>query len=188
MLPKARAPSNSPGSPRPASLRVDGSPHVPPRLLAAGLFVGVLGSDLASKAWAAAFLTEPVRLADWLYLVLHRNSGMFLGTMPLSAEYWVVVFVAFAWFAWRIWRLVRVPCALCLAVVLAGMVGNSIGQAQGGVVDFIGIGPIAGDAWLVVNIADLALVGGGLALGIYLIRERVRRAPPPRESQEFSRY
>ena len=145
------------------------------RARALATFASVLGLDLGTKAWAAASLTEPVRIADWLYLMLHRNSGMFLGAVPVSAACWVGVCAAFGWFGWRALRTTSAAPAVCLAAVLAGMMGNAIGQARGAVVDFIGLGPITGDEWLVVNFADLALVGGGFALGIYLIRERVRQ-------------
>ena len=144
------------------------------------MFIGVLGIDIATKAWANVVLAEPVRIADWLYLMLHHNSGMFLGTVPVSAGYWVAVVAATGWFGWRALRSTSALVAVCLAVALAGLVGNAIGQAQGTVVDFIGVGPIGEDQWLVVNVADLALVGGGLALGFHLIRERVRRAHRPR--------
>lgn len=138
-------------------------------------FAGVLGTDLVTKAWASAELNEPVPIADWLYLMLRHNSGMFLGMVPLSAWYWVSVSAAVAWFGWRALRSTSAPVSVCLAVVLAGVTGNAIGQARGAVVDFIGFGPITGDKWLVVNVADLALVGGALALGFHLVRERVRR-------------
>ena len=138
-------------------------------------FAGVFGFDIATKAWAAACLTEPVRIADWLYLMLRHNSEVFLGTAPVSAEYWVCVGAALVWFGWRTFRSTSAPVAICLAVVLAGITGNAIGQAQGAVVDFIGIGPVAGDVWLVVNVADLALVTGVLALGIHLLRTRLWR-------------
>ena len=152
------------------------------RVLTLVVFAGVLGLDLASKAWAAA-LVEPVRIADWLYLVLRHNSGMFFGTVPVSAGYWVGVCAALGWFGWRALRAKRAPVALCLAVVLAGLVGNAIGQARGVVVDFIGVGPVTGDVWLVANVADIALAGGVLVLGIYLLRERVRRAHQSRQGR-----
>ena len=151
-----------------------------PRTLLLAVFAGVLGFDLATKAWAASVLTEPVRISDWLYLILHRNSGMFLGTVPLSAAYWIVVCAAAAWFGRRALRSNSAPVAMCLAGVLAGMTGNAIGQAQGAVVDFIGVGPIVGDMWLIVNVADVSLVLGALVLGICLLRDRVRRKQPPR--------
>ena len=145
-------------------------------MLAFTVFATVLSIDIATKAWAAAALTEPVRIADRLCLMLYHNSGMFLGTVPLSAGYWLCMCVVAGWFGWRAWRSTSVTLAVCLAVVLAGLGGNAIGQARGAVVDFIGFGPITGDRWLVVNVADLALVGGALALGFHLIRKRMRRA------------
>lgn len=149
------------------------------RILALAVFVLVLEVDIVTKAWAASVLTEPVRVADWLYLMLHRNSGLFLGTLPVSAGYWVCVLAAMGWFGWRALRSRSVAIVVCLATVLAGLTGNAIGQAQGAVVDFIGVGPVTGDKWLVLNIADLALVGGGLALGAYFLWRRVRSVHPP---------
>ena len=143
------------------------------------VFVGVMSIDLATKAWAAVTLTEPVPIADWLYLMLRHNAGMFLGTVPVSTGYWVCVCAALGWFGWRALRSVSAPVAVCVAAVLAGLTGNAIGQAQGAVVDFVAFGPIVGDQWLVVNVADLALVAGTLALGFFLLRDRVRRACRP---------
>ena len=143
------------------------------------VFAGVLSIDLVTKACAEAALTESVRIADWLNLMLRHNSGMFLGTVPVSTGYWVCVCAALSWFGWRAFRSRSTSVAVCLAVVLSGVIGNAIGQAQGAVVDFIGIGPITGDEWLVVNVADLALVAGTLALGFFLLRDRVRRAYRP---------
>ena len=123
---------------------------------------------------------EPVRVADWLHLMLHGNSGVFLGTVPLSAGYWICVCAATGWFGWRALRVKSATIAVCLAAVLAGMTGNAIGQAQGAVVDFIGVGPVTGNTWLVMNVADVCLVLGALALGIHLLREQVRRKQTPR--------
>ena len=139
----------------------------------------MLGLDVTAKAWAATSLTDPVRIADWVYLMLQHNVGMFLGTVPVSAEYWVGVFAAMGWFGWRALRSTSAMLAVCLAAILAGLTGNAIGQARGAVVDFIGFGPVTGNVWLVANVADLALAGGALALGACLIRERVRRARLP---------
>ena len=139
------------------------------------VLASVLAIDIVAKAWAVASLTEPVRIADWLYLMLHRNSGMFLGTVPVSGGYWICVFAATVWFGWRALCSTSAPVAICLSAILAGLTGNAIGQARGAVVDFIAFGPITGDTWLVANVADFALVGGGLALGFYLIWAGVRR-------------
>ena len=143
------------------------------------VFAAVLSIDLVTKTWAAAALTEPVRIADGLYLMHRYNSGLFLGTLPVSTGYWVCVCAALGWFGWCAFRSRSTSVALCLAVVLSGVIGNAIGQAQGAVVDFIGVGPITGDEWLVVNVADLALVAGTLALGVFLLRDRAHRGCRP---------
>ena len=152
-------------------------------ILALSMFAVALGLDLATKAWAASALMEPVRIADWLYLMLHHNAGMFLGTVPVSAGYWVGMVAAMGWFGWRALHSTSSALSVCLAAVLAGMTGNAIGQAQGAVVDFIAFGPITGNSWMVVNVADIALVGGGLALGLYLICRRLRRVRDPNTAQ-----
>lgn len=168
-----------------AAAHVDGPKLYSLRMLAFAAFAGVLGTDLVSKAWAEAALRDSVCIVDWLCLILHRNSGLFLGRVPLFSGYWVCICVAVGWFGWRALSNTSEPIAVSLAVVVAGVVGNTIGQAQGAVVDFIGIGPITGnDQWLVMNVADLALVGGGLALGYFLIRDRMRRARHPMSTTE----
>lgn len=148
------------------------------RALALAVFAVGLGLDLATKEWAAAALMEPVRIADWFYLIRHQNTGMFLGTVPVSVWYWIGVCAATWWFGWRALRSTSTPFAICLAAALSGLAGNAIGQAQGAVVDFIALGPITGDLWLVANIADLAMVSGVLALAFFLLRERAVRTQP----------
>ena len=161
-------------------MATEGTPRpVTHRILALAVFVLVLEVDIVTKAWAASNLTEPVRVADWLYLMLHHNSGLFLGTLPVSAGYWVCVLAAMGWFGRRALRSSSVVFVVCLATALAGLTGNAIGQAQGVVVDFIGVGPVRGDEWLVVNVADLAQVGGVLALGAYLLWRRVHAVYSP---------
>ena len=139
-------------------------------------FAAVLSIDLVTKAWATAVLTEPVRIVDWLYLMLHHNAGMFLGAVPVSVGYWVCACAALGWFGWRALRSFSTPVAVCVAAALAGLTGNAIGRAQGAVVDFIGVGPVTGNLWLVANGADLALVVGVLGVGFFRIRDRARRA------------
>ena len=163
------------GNPSASAPHPDGTRPPARRALGVVVFATVLGIDIAAKAWASAVLTEPVRIADWLYLMLHRNSGLFLGTVPVSAGYWICVCAAAGWFGWRTWRSTHTPPAVCLASILAGLAGNAIGQAQGAVVDFVGFGPITGDLWLVANIADLAMVLGALALAFFLVLERASR-------------
>ena len=157
----------------------DVSKPVTHRVLALAVFALVLAMDIVTKAWAEAVLTEPVRVAAGFYLMLRHNSGLFLGTVPLPAAYWLCVLAATGWMGWRALRSRNAVLAVCLAAVLAGLAGNAIGQAQGAVVDFIGVGPVRGNEWLVVNVADLAQVGGVLVLGVYLLWRRGHGVYPP---------
>ena len=139
-----------------------------------GAFVGALGLDLWTKAWAAS-LVKPVRIADWLYLALYHNSGMFFGAVPVSTGYWVFVCAVLGWFGRAALRGPTLV-AVCVAIILSGMVGNAIGQFYGQVVDFIAVGPVTGELWLIANVADFALVGGVLSLGCVLLRARFQAA------------
>ena len=159
--------------------RANGSRSLAHRTKTVAAFAAVLGIDLVTKAWAAVAFAEPVRIAEWLYLMLHHNAGMFLGAVPVSVGYWVCVCAALGWFGWRALRSYSTPVAVCVAAALAGLAGNAIGRAQGAVVDFIAVGPVTGNLWLVANGADLALVVGGLGVGFFRIRDRARRAHRP---------
>lgn len=110
--------------------------------------------------------------------MLHHNAGLFVGTVPVSVWYRPCVCAAMGRLGWRVLRTTSVPLAVCLAVALAGLIGNAIGQAQDAVVAFLGFWPTNGTEWLVMNVADLALVGGVLALGIHLVRRRILVAKP----------
>ncbi|MCY4469052.1 MAG: hypothetical protein OXC08_10040, partial [Thiotrichales bacterium] len=80
---------------------------IAPWILALVILAGVLWVDVAVKEWAQASLREPVRIASWFYLALHHNSGLFLGTLPVSAVsivHWPFVFCALAWLVWRMVR------------------------------------------------------------------------------------
>ena len=136
-----------------------------------GAFVGALGLDLWTKAWASS-LVEPVRILDWLYLALYHNSGMFFGTVQVSVGYWIFVCAMLGWFGRTALRQ-STAIGVCVAIILSGMVGNAIGQFYGQIVDFIAFGPVAGDLWLIANVADFSLVGGVVALGVLLIKRRL---------------
>lgn len=50
------------------------------------------------------------------------------------------------------------------------MIGNALDRVNGGVVDFLGFGPVIDEKWAFANLADLAMLGGMLLLGVVLIR------------------
>ena len=146
-------------------------------VIALAVFAGVLSTDLAIKAWAHDMLTEPVRITSWLALAVQHNSGLFLGALPVSAVstvHWVVVCGALVWIGWRMVTQSSRTIGVGYALVAGGLTGNAIGRVQGAVIDYVGFGPIIDGKWLFMNLADLALIGGGLVLGVVLVRSRVQ--------------
>lgn len=155
-------------------------------LLAAGVTLVV---DLATKAWAVANLMgQPPRpvAGDWLRLVFATNQGAAFGVgserplVPIAAS--AVVCVGLVLLART--RFARpIATRIAIGALLGGTLGNLYDrlfrtfdattwwghQRPHGVVDFIAMGP-----WPAYNIADLAIVGGGL----YLLVQGLRRTSP----------
>lgn len=144
------------------------------RLLAAAAAV-VLVADLLTKTVAVATLDprDPVRLlGGGLYLTLHRNSGaafsLATGLTWLLTLVAIVVVVVIIRMASKL----RSPgWAMGLGLVLGGALGNLVdrlfrapGPFQGHVVDFLSVFAPDGSVWPVFNIADSAIVCGGLLL------------------------
>ena len=143
-------------------------------LLAAVAAVTLI-ADLTTKVLAVAQLEgrEPVRLLGGaVYLVLYRNSGaaFSLATgmtwlLTLIAIGVVIVIVRLAP------RLRSAGWALGLGLVLGGATGNlgdrlfrSPGPLRGHVVDFVSAFSPDGSVWPVFNVADSAIVTGGILL------------------------
>jgi len=135
----------------------------------------VLVLDVVSKVLAVAFLDPdtPVRLlGGGLYLVLVRNPGaaFSLATgltwlLSLIAIGVIVVIVRLAP------RLRSVRYAVALGLVLGGALGNLVdrllrapGPLRGHVVDFLSLLAPDGSVWPVFNLADSAIVCGGVLL------------------------
>ncbi|HJT04727.1 MAG TPA: signal peptidase II [Pseudonocardiaceae bacterium] len=131
--------------------------------------------DVLSKIIVVAFLEghPPVKLLGGaLYLVVFRNSGaaFSLGTgltwlLSLIALGVVVVIIRLAS------RLRSAGWAWGLGLVLGGAVGNLVdrlfrapGPLRGHVVDFLSLLAPDGSVWPVFNLADSAIVCGGVLL------------------------
>ena len=155
-----------------------------------GIFVAVLTLDAVLKAWAQESLAAPVCVTSWMCLAVHHNPGLFLGMVPLapdstvSALHWLVLPPILAWLGWRVLTLDSVPITACYALVAGGLVGNLADRAEGAVIDYVGFGPITGEEWAFMNLADLALVAGVVWLGVLLVLRRKRaRSSPGRASK-----
>ena len=135
----------------------------------------VLLLDVVSKVVAVATLSghPPVRLlGGGLYLVLFRNSGAafslatgFTWLLSLIALGVVVLIVRLAP------RLRSPGWAVGLGLVLGGALGNLVdrllrapGPLRGHVVDFLSLLAPDGSVWPVFNLADSAIVCGGVLM------------------------
>lgn len=139
---------------------------------------GVLALDLVTKLVVVATIDmgEDIRLLGGaLYLTQYRNVGAAFS----FAEGWTVVFslvaVVVAVVIVRTARtLFSTAWAVALGLVLGGAVGNLVdrvfrdpGFLRGGVVDFLSVFGPDGEVWPIFNVADSAIVCGGI-LGAYL--------------------
>jgi signal peptidase II len=117
---------------------------------------GLLDLRYAENRDTAFSLTRALHLPD---------KPLLLGLMSML----VLAFVLVRW-----WQRRRAPQVeqLAYALIVAGAVGNAIDRlARGYVVDFIEI-----HRWPVFNVADIAVVGGGLILAVLAFTQREAKA------------
>jgi signal peptidase II len=150
------------------------------RLLLA-LAAGVLLADLVSKLIVVATIEpgEDIRLLGGaLYLTQLRNIGAAFS----FAEGWTIVFslvavVVAVVIVRSARRLYSTGWAITLGLVLGGALGNLIdrifrdpGFLRGGVVDFLSVFGPDGSVWPVFNVADSAIVCGGILGALLALR------------------
>ncbi|MCZ2824844.1 MULTISPECIES: signal peptidase II [unclassified Modestobacter] len=146
-----------------------------------GLAAAVLALDLATKLVVVATLSdrEPLRLLGGaLYLTEARNTGAAFSfaegatvVFSLIALAVVVVIIRSAR------RMYSTGWAVTLGLVLGGALGNLIdrvfrapGFLEGGVVDFISVFDPYGRVFPIFNVADSAIVCGGVLGAILAFR------------------
>ena len=150
------------------------------RLLLA-IAAGVLLADLVSKLVVVATIEpgEDIRLLGGaLYLTQLRNVGAAFS----FAEGWTIVFslvavVVAVVIVRTARRLYSTGWAVTLGLVLGGAIGNLIdrifrdpGFLRGGVVDFLSVFGPDGSVWPVFNVADSAIVCGGILGALLALR------------------
>ncbi|MDQ3732690.1 MAG: signal peptidase II [Actinomycetota bacterium] len=151
-----------------------------PRRLALLLTVGaaIFALDLATKVLVVATLSDqpPLRLlGGMIYLTEARNTGAAFGLAQGMTVVFTVVAAGVIIIILRTApRLRSTGWALALGLVVGGAMGNLVdrifrapGVFRGGVVDFISVLDPAGQVWPIFNVADSAIVCGGL-LGVLL--------------------
>jgi signal peptidase II len=141
----------------------------------------VLLADLVSKVIVVATIErgENIRLLGGaLYLTHHRNTGAAFS----FAEGWTVVFtlvavVVAAVIVRTARRMYSTGWAVTLGLVLGGALGNLTdrvfrdpGFLRGGVVDFLSVFGPNGEIWPIFNVADSAIVCGGILGAVMALR------------------
>ena len=155
-------------------------PPLRTRLLLA-LGAAVLLADLVSKVAVVATVApgEDIRLLGGLLYLTHlRNPGAAFSFAEGATVLFSLIAVVVAVVIVRTARRLRsAPWAVSLGLVLGGALGNLVdrvfrapGFLRGGVVDFLSVFAPDGRVWPVFNVADSAIVCGGLLGALLAVR------------------
>ncbi|MFV0317476.1 MAG: signal peptidase II [Microthrixaceae bacterium] len=159
-------------------------------LILAATVGAVLLLDVLTKTWALRELAPPPegagRIVDVIWTLRFRyaentgmafsqgaNSGRWIGLLVCAVVVVLVVVAA---------RSRSTPVVVLLGVVIGGAMGNLVDRAfradggwfSGAVVDFIDV-----QWWPIFNVADMAVVIGGLLLVLVVSREPTHKGDPP---------
>ncbi len=137
----------------------------------------VIAIDQISKAWALNSLADrdiEGPFGSGLRLVFNRGSAFSLGEGFGPIFGILAILVSIAMF-WVVGKVVQRSVVSGLGLIQGGAIGNVIDRAfrdgdgflAGAVIDFLEIG----DFWPVFNIADVAIVVGGIVVAILGSRE-----------------
>ncbi|HEY9475848.1 MAG TPA: signal peptidase II, partial [Mycobacteriales bacterium] len=168
-----------------------GTPHRRRIGLLALTALVVLTADVVSKVLVVAMLSgrPPVKvLGGLVYLTETRNTGAAFSFAEGATLVFTLIAVAVVVVILRTApRLRSVPWAICLGLILGGAAGNLVdrlarspGPLRGAVVDWISVLDPHGSVWPIFNVADSAIVCGGVlaivlaTLGIELDGRRGR--------------
>jgi signal peptidase II len=146
-----------------------------------GLAAAVLALDVVTKLLVVATLSdrEPLRLLGGaLYLTEARNTGAAFSFAEGATVVFTLIAVAVVVVIVRsARRLFSTGWAVALALVLGGAVGNLLdrvfrdpGFLRGGVVDFVSLFDPYGQVWPIFNVADSAIVCGGVLGAVLAFR------------------
>jgi len=151
--------------------------------------------DLVTKVVAVALLSggAPVRLfGGGLYLVLYRNPGAAFSLA--TGLTWLLTLIALAVVVAIVRvapRLRSVGWAVGLGLVLGGALGNLVdrffrspGPLRGHVVDFLSLFAPDGSVWPVFNLADSAIISGGVLLVVLALLGRDYDGTTTRERRD----
>lgn len=177
VLPEQPDPDDSAAEPSPVAL-----PARRPRVaLLAALALGIYALDLATKLLVVATIApgEDIRLLGGaLYLTQARNTGAaFSFAEGFTVVFTLIAAVVVAVIIRTARRLFSTAWAVSLGLVLGGALGNLTdrvfrdpGFLRGGVVDFISVFGPDGSVYPIFNVADSAVVCGGILGAVLAIR------------------
>ena len=146
-----------------------------------GLAAAVLALDVATKLLVVATLSdrEPLRLLGGaVYLTEARNTGAAFSFAEGATVVFTLIAVAVVVVIVRsARRLFSTGWAVALALVLGGALGYLLdrvfrdpGFLRGGVVDFVSLFDPYGQVWPIFNVADSAIVCGGVLGAVLAFR------------------
>ena len=146
-----------------------------------GLAAAVLALDVGTKLLVVATLSdrEPLRLLGGaVYLTEARNTGAAFSFAEGATVVFTLIAVAVVVVIIRsARRLFSTGWAVALALVLGGALGNLVdrvfrdpGFLRGGVVDFVSLFDPYGQVWPIFNVADSAIVCGGVLGAVLAFR------------------
>ncbi|MBY3552102.1 signal peptidase II [Modestobacter lapidis] len=156
-------------------------PRRPRTRLLLALAAVVFALDLGTKVLVVATLSdrEPVRLwGGALYLTEARNTGAAFSLAEGATVVFTVIAAVVVVVIVRVARrLLSTGWAVALGLVLGGALGNLAdrifrdpGFLRGGVVDFLSLFAPDGSVWPIFNVADSAIVCGGLLGAVLAFR------------------
>ncbi|WP_231114670.1 signal peptidase II [Lentzea aerocolonigenes] len=161
---------------------ITGSLPEPRTKILAILAAGVLALDVLTKVLSVAFLegADPIKLfGGVLYLTFVRNPGAAFGMA--EGMTWILALIALGVAGFILWisrNLRSQPWAVGLGLVLGGAVGNLAdrlfrepGPMRGHVVDFLSLFDPFGRVWPVFNVADMAIVCGGVTIVVLALMQ-----------------
>ena len=135
------------------------------------LAIVIFAGDQAAKSYIDA--TTPLgwshEVASFFNLVHALNPGAAFSFLAGAGGWqrWFFLAIAFAisaWLAWLLSRPLRKTEGLSYSLILGGALGNAFDRAtRGHVIDYIDF-HLHGWHWPAFNIADMAIVGGAIAL------------------------
>lgn len=177
--------TDTPDTPRTSAEQVTPSPVVEPSTaggpashsrrigLLALTALAVLAADAVSKVVVVATLSHrpPMKvLGGLVYLTETRNTGAaFSFAEGATVLFTVIAVVVIGVILRTASRLRSLPWAICLGLILGGAAGNLVDRIarspaplRGAVVDWISVLDPHGGVWPIFNLADSAIVCGGL--------------------------